>query len=804
MNYNFTEIEKKWQDYWEKNKTNKTNDFSEKKKYYVLDMFPYPSGVGLHVGHFKGYVATDVVARIKRMQGFEVLHPMGWDAFGLPAENFAIKTGIHPEITTEKNIENIKHQMKIAGLSYDWDREINTTDKDYYKWTQWIFLKLYENNLAYKKILPINWCPSCKTGLANEEVVNGKCERCGTETTKKDIKQWILKITEYADRLLEDLDTLDWPERIKEMQRNWIGRSEGWEIDFGIEDTGRVVTVFTTRADTLFGCTYVVLAPESEVVLELKNKISNWDEVSDYIEKAKNKSDLERISEVKGKSGVELKGLKAINPINGKDVRVFVADYVLASYGTGAVMAVPAHDERDFEFAIKYDLPVIEVVRPKNGDSDISESAFIQDGYLINSDTFTDMDSESARKAIGESLKEEGFARPKINYKLHDWPFSRQRYWGEPIPIIHCNSCGIVPLEEKNLPLTLPHVDKYEPTGTGESPLAAIENWVNVKCPKCGGDAKRETNTMPQWAGSCWYYLRYLDIKNDRVFVDSEKEKRWMPVDLYVGGAEHAVLHLLYSRFWHKFLFDIGVVSTKEPFQKLRNIGLVLAHDGQKMSKSKGNVISPDSVIDSFGADTLRVYEMFMGPFDQAIGWNEQGVKGVNRFLTRVWDIVMENKNITNSSSEVVSETQKLIKKVNDDLEKMKFNTPVAFFMEYVNFIYDNKAGFGKDSAKIFIKLLFPFAPHICEEMWQLIGEQGLVSEQEWLTPDASLIKADKIILIVQVNGKVRDRMEFDSDIDQVKAEEAVRNSEVIAKWIKGKKIKKVIFAQGKLINIVA
>jgi len=803
MKYNPERIEKKWQAYWENNGTNRTEDFSQKQKYYVLDMFPYPSGVGLHVGHFKGYVATDIVARVKRMQGFEVLHPIGWDAFGLPAENFAIKTGIHPEITTEKNIENIKHQMKIAGLSYDWDREINTTDSDYYKWTQWIFLKLYEKGLAYKKLLPINWCPSCKTGLANEEVVDGKCERCGAETTKKDIEQWILKITAYADRLLEDLDELDWPDKIKEMQKNWIGRSEGWEIDFGIKDTGKTVTVFTTRVDTLFGCTYIVLAPESDIVADLKDKVSNWEEVFGYIEKTKNKSDLERISEVKGKNGVELKGIKAINPINGKEVRVFAADYVLASYGTGAVMAVPAHDERDFEFAIKYDLPIIEVVKAKDGGSDISESAYVQDGFLVNSDNFSDMDSESARRAIGESLRDEGFAREKVNYKLHDWPFSRQRYWGEPIPIVHCEKCGIVPLEEKDLPLTLPHIDKYEPTGTGESPLAAIETWVNVKCPKCNGVAKRETNTMPQWAGSCWYYLRYLDNKNESSLVDNEKEKRWMPVDLYVGGAEHAVLHLLYSRFWHKFLYDIGVVTTKEPFHKLRNIGLVLAHDGQKMSKSKGNVISPDSVVDEFGADTLRAYEMFMGPFDQAIGWNEQGVKGVNRFLGRAWDMVIQSEKVAESSNEVISETHKLIKKVSDDLEKMKFNTPIAFFMEYVNFVYEHKNDFGKDSAEIFIKLLFPFAPHICEELWQLLGEKGLASEQEWPVCDESLIKNDKVILVVQVNGKVRDRMEFDSDIDQTRAEEAVRSNEAIKKWIEGKEVKKVIFAKGKLINIV-
>ncbi|MFA6348281.1 MAG: leucine--tRNA ligase [Candidatus Paceibacterota bacterium] len=803
MKYNPKEIEKKWQRYWEENKTNKTNDFSQKEKYYCLDMFPYPSGVGLHVGHFKGYVATDIVARIKRMQGFEVLHPMGWDAFGLPAENFAIKTGIHPEITTAKNIENIKYQMKIVGLSYDWDRELTTTDKDYYKWTQWIFLKLYEKGLAYKKLLPINWCPACKTGLANEEVVDGKCERCGAETTKKDIEQWILRITKYADRLLEDLDGLDWPDKIKEMQKNWIGRSVGWEIDFGVEDTGKIITVFTTRVDTLFGCTYVVIAPESPLILELKEKISNWIEVVDYIEKARSKSDLERISEVKNKSGVKLEGIKAINPINGKDVLVFVADYVLASYGTGAVMAVPAHDERDFEFAIKYDLPIIEVVKSKDGKSNVSDSAFTADGFLINSDNFSDMDSESARQAIGENLKEEGFGREKVNYKLHDWPFSRQRYWGEPIPIIHCSECGIVPLEENDLPLTLPHVDKYEPTGTGESPLAVIEDWVNVKCPKCGGLAKRETNTMPQWAGSCWYYLRYLDNKNNKVCVDSEKEKRWMPVDLYVGGAEHAVLHLLYSRFWHKFLFDIGVVSTKEPFQKLRNIGLVLAYDGQKMSKSKGNVVSPDSVVEEYGADTLRAYEMFMGPFDQAIGWNEQGLKGVNRFLNRAWDCIIESKNVAESTEEIVSETNKLVKKVSEDINKMKFNTPIAFFMEYVNFISDNKEGFGSNSAKVFLKLLFPFVPHLSEELWHIIGCQGLVSDQAWPIANESSIKNESVVLVVQINGKVRDKIVFDHDINQEEAEEAVRSNEAIKKWIEGKEVRKIIFVRGKLINIV-
>ncbi|MFA5319469.1 MAG: leucine--tRNA ligase, partial [Candidatus Paceibacterota bacterium] len=590
MEYNHKEIEKKWQDYWEKNNSYQTKEDSKNPKFYVLDMFPYPSGEGLHVGHPKGYVATDIIARLKRAQGFNVLHPMGWDAFGLPAENFAIKTGIHPEIITEKNISNIKRQMKMLGLSYDWSREINTTDPEYYKWTQWIFLKLFENGLAYKKLLPINWCPSCKTGLANEEVVDGKCERCGTETTKKDIEQWVLKITDYADKLLEGLDDIDWPDKIKEMQKNWIGRSEGWEIKFLINNI-KEVSVFTTRIDTLFGCTYLVLAPEHPLVNELP--IENKEEVLEYINKAKNKSERDRISEVKDKTGVELKGVTAINPVNGKEIRVFIADYVLFHYGTGAVMAVPAHDERDFDFANKYGLEIIEVIKGKNKKEG---EAFTEDGLLFNSSNFDNLASEIARIKIGEYLKKQGKAEKKVNYKLRDWVFSRQRYWGEPIPIIHCSRCGMVTVPESELPLKLPHVEKYQPTGTGESPLAAITEWVNVKCPKCGGEAKRETNTMPQWAGSCWYYLRFLDNKNDQEIFTKEIEKKWMPVDLYVGGAEHAVLHLLYSRFWHKFLYDIKVVSTKEPFYKLRNIGLILAPDGQKMSKSKGNTISPDVI----------------------------------------------------------------------------------------------------------------------------------------------------------------------------------------------------------------
>ncbi|MDD3292566.1 MAG: leucine--tRNA ligase [Candidatus Pacebacteria bacterium] len=783
MKYNFKEIEKKWQDYWEKEKINEVKDLSC-PKYYVLDMFPYPSGAGLHVGHLKGYVATDIVARLKRMQGFNVLHPIGWDAFGLPAENYAIKTGIHPEITTKKNIDNIRNQFKVTGLSYDWSREINTTDPNYYKWTQWIFIKIFEKGLAYKKLLPINWCPSCKTGLANEEVVDGKCERCGTETTKKEIEQWVLKITDYADKLLEGIDSLDWPEKIKEMQKNWIGKSQGWEINFKINNID--VPVFTTRADTLFGCTYLVLSPEHSIINYLD--IENKEEVNEYIEKAKNKSDRERISEVKNKTGVELKGIKAINPVNQKQIPVFVADYVLGHYGTGAVMAVPAHDERDFDFAKKYNLEIIWVI-----DSE-KDFAFTEDGTLFNSSEFNGLSSSEAREKIGKFVKGE----KKVNYKLRDWVFSRQRYWGEPIPIIHCEKCGIVP--DYNLPVKLPYIEKYEPTGTGESPLAAINDWVNVECPKCGGKAKRETNTMPQWAGSSWYYLRYLDPNNDKELVNKEKEKVFMPVDLYVGGAEHAVLHLLYSRFWHKFLFDSGYISTKEPFLKLRNVGLILANDGQKMSKSKGNVISPDEIIEQFGADTLRVYEMFMGPFEQAIVWNEQGVKGINKFLNRFWDFVVKNKDNKESSKELIAEVNRLNKKVSEDIEKMKFNTSVAFFMEFLNLVENEKVG--SDVLKMFLLLMFPFAPHMCSELWEINGYGNILNE-EWPKYDKELIKKDKIEIVIQVDGKVRDRLEMDVDSSEEKVKEVSQESERIKKWLQGKEVTRVLFIPNKLINFI-
>ena len=781
MKYNFKEIEKKWQNTWEKEQIFKTKDLVS-PKYYVLDMFPYPSGTGLHVGHFKGYVATDIVARTKRMQGFNVLHPMGWDAFGLPAENYAIKTGIHPEITTKKNVDNIRNQMKIAGLSYDWSKEINTTDPDYYKWTQWIFLKLFEKGLAYKKMLPINWCPSCKTGLANEEVIDGKCERCGTETTKKDIEQWVLKITDYADKLLEDLDSLDWPDKIKEMQKNWIGRSEGWEIDFKINNIN--VPVFTTRADTLFGCTYLVLAPEHSLVKQLR--LENKEEVDLYIEKARNKSERERISEVKEKTGVELKGIKAINPANQKEIPVFIADYVLGHYGTGAVMAVPAHDERDFDFAKKYNLEIIFVV-----DSE-KDHAFVEDGILFNSEKFNGLKSHEAREKIGEALG----GRKKVNYKLRDWVFSRQRYWGEPIPIIHCEKCGMVP--DYNLPVELPYIEKYEPTGTGESPLSAIESFVNVKCPKCGGNAKRETNTMPQWAGSSWYYLRFIDPKNNDQFVDLEKEKFFMPIDLYVGGAEHAVLHLLYARFWHKFLFDLKFVSTKEPFFKLKNVGLILASDGQKMSKSKGNIVSPDEIIEKYGADTLRVYEMFMGPFEQAIIWNEQGVKGVHKFLNRLWDFVIKNKD--EKEDELFVEINKLNKKVSEDIEKMKFNTSIAFFMEFLNFAENKKAN--KETLKMLLLLISPFAPHLSNELSEIIGVDKN-SCDKWPEYNKDIITEEKVEIVIQVDGKVRDRVEIETNSNEENVKNIYLQREIIKKWIQDKEIQKILFVPNKLINII-
>ncbi len=796
MKYEPKNFEKKWQLKWEEDNVFKTEADSSKPKNYILDMFPYPSGAGLHVGHFKGYVATDIISRFRRMQGYNVLHPMGWDAFGLPAENYAIKTGTHPAIITKENIVNIKRQIKEAGLSYDWSKEINTTDPDYFKWTQWIFLKMFEKGLAYESDMPINWCPSCKTGLANEEVVNGGCERCGTPVEQKNIRQWVLRITAYADRLLEDLEGLDWPEKIKEMQKNWIGRSEGSEITFKIGD--EEVKVFTTRPDTLFGCTYLVLAPEHELVSRLK--VSNKEALEEYLNKTKLKTERERISEVKIKTGVELSGIKAINPINQKEVSVFVADYVLAHYGTGAVMAVPAHDERDYEFAKKFNLEVIEVV----SGGDISKEAFVGEGVLINSGEFNGFNSNLAKEKIVNYLVEKGLASKEVKYKLRDWVFSRQRYWGEPIPLVHCPKCGIVPVPFEELPLKLPSVKSYEPTGTGESPLAGISDWVNVKCPCCGEDAKRETNTMPQWAGSCWYYLRFIDPQNKIEAVDKNMEKTFMPVDLYVGGAEHAVLHLLYARFWHKFLYDINVVSGKEPFQKLRNVGLILAEDGQKMSKSKGNTVSSEDIINEYGVDTLRVYEMFMGPFFDAIAWNMKGVSGVSRFLNRFWDICIACKdNKTESSKDILREENILIKKVGEDLEEMKFNTSIAAFMEFVNFVEKRKEEISRETIENVLKLLCPFAPHMAEELWSILGHNDYVSSQEWPKFNEDLTIKESVELVIQVNGKVRERIQVNINLSEEELKEVAFNSQKVQNWIEGKEIRKVIFIPPKLINIV-
>lgn len=792
-------IEPKWQKIWEDTIAHRASDDSKKPKFYNLDMFPYPSGAGLHVGHFKGYAANDVVARYKRMCGFNVLHPMGWDAFGLPAENYAIKTGIQPEISTNKNIENIKRQMKMAGLSYDWSREINTTDPEYYKWTQWIFLQLFKRGLAYESELPINWCPSCKTGLANEEVVGGNCERCGTVAEKKNLRQWVLKITAYADRLLEDLNGLDWPDRIIQMQRNWIGKSEGAEIKFKIKNSDLEINVFTTRPDTLFGCTYIVLAPEHPLIEEIKDRVVNYKKAEEYINAAKQKMDLERVSLDKDKTGIKLEGIGAVNPANGREVSIFVADYVLGHYGTGAIMAVPAHDARDYDFAKKYNLEIIEAIKSKTGAALPYEGA----GMLANSDEFNGMDSKTAKTKITDWLAGKDLARPMINYKLRDWVFSRQRYWGEPIPLVHCAKCGVVAVPEDQLPLRLPPVEKYQPTGTGESPLAAIDEWVNTKCPKCGGAAKRETNTMPQWAGSSWYYLRYTDPENSDAIVGAKKEKYWMPVDLYVGGAEHAVLHLLYARFWHKVLFDIGAVSTKEPFQKLRNIGIVLAEDGQKMSKSKGNVVSPDDIVKEFGADTLRIYELFMGPFDQAIAWSTDAVRGSRKFLGRVWNLVLECADNENSGEDVLRRVHKLNQKISGDIEQLKFNTAIAAFMEFLNFAEDNKNDVGKDVLQRLVMLLAPFAPHIGEELWQKLDNNESVFKQPWPQPDKNLVKDETIELLVQVNGRLRDKIAVPAESGQAAAVELAKASKIVRQWMNNNPIKKVVYVEGRLVNFV-
>jgi len=811
MSYQPNKIEPKWQKIWAKNnyKIWHISDKPKKKHIYILDMFPYPSGEGLHVGHIEGYTASDILSRYYRMKGYDVLHPMGWDAFGLPAENYAIKTKKNPKEVVAKNVKHFRKQLQAMGFSYDWQREVNTTDHNYYKWTQWIFLQLYKHGLAYEDEISVNWCSSCKTVLADEEVVGGKCDRCGTLVERKKLKQWVLKITAYADKLLKDLDLLDWPERVKTMQKNWIGRSEGVDIEFKVAGHEEHIKVFTTRADTIFGATYLVLAPEHPLVKKITSE-SQLSEVKKYIEQASQKSDFERQAEIKEKTGV-FTGTYAVNPANRERVPIWVSDYVLMSYGTGAIMAVPAHDERDLQFAEQFRLPVKEVIS--------------SDGILINSGPFDGTPSKIAQEKIALYIG----GKKIVRYKLRDWIFSRQRYWGEPIPIIKCPKCGNVPLKESQLPLKLPEIKKYQPSGKNESPLADISSWVNVKCPKCKGPAKREVNTMPQWAGSSWYFLRYLDPKNKKKLVDIKKEKSWMPVDIYIGGVEHAVLHLLYARFWHKFLYDIGVVSTSEPFSCLINQGIILGEDGEKMSKSRGNVISPDDIIKKYGTDSLRMYEMFMGPLSFSKPWNSQGVIGIYRFLNRVWYLVTEKNLIAGKKSKKKKEKKKLIltaeakrklkgnlkdlektrhktiKKVTEDLEKLHFNTAISSLMEYVNQLYEVPLEkVDKKHLESLVLLLSPLAPHMSEELWQVyLKHRKSVSQEKWPTFKSNLIEEKSFVLIAQINGKIRAKIKTKKGIDKAEAEKLAKSSSLIKKYLRKKKIKKVIFIKDRLINFV-
>lgn len=802
--YSPQKIEKKWQKYWEKQpEIYAAQDFSEKPKWFTLIEFPYPSGAGLHVGHVRSYTALDIVSRKLRMQGYNVLYPIGWDAFGLPTENYAIKNKIHPRIATEQNIAIFKRQLKGLGISYDWSREINTTDPGYYKWTQWIFLKLLEKGLAYKKKLLVNWCPSCKIVLANEEVINDKCERCGTQVVKKEKEQWLLAITKYADQLIADLETVDYLEKIKIQQINWIGKSEGAQFQMQLKDTTEQIEVYTTRLDTVYGMTYAVVAPEHPIVEKLKDKIGNYSEVEKYIIQSQSKTDLERTELQKEKTGVEIKGIKIINPFNGEEIPLYVADYVLGFYGTGAVMAVPAHDERDFIFAKKYDLPIVEVIKSQDKNSSIDKEAFVDDGFLINSEKYDGLKSEEAREEMAKWLEKQKIGAKKVNYKLRDWIFSRQHYWGEPIPVIHCEKCGVVPVPEKDLPVELPDVKSYEPTDTGESPLAKITEWVNVKCPKCGGEGKRETDTMPNWAGSSWYFLRYIDPSNDQSLADLEKLKYWMPVDLYNGGMEHTTLHLLYSRFWNKFLFDIGASPVSEPYARRRSHGMVLAEDGKKMSKSLGNVINPDDIVEEFGADTLRIYEMFMGPFEDAIPWSTSSAIGVKRFLEKVWKLgtkVTEDKIINNKLENLVHKT---IKKVAGDIESFRFNTAISSLMILTN-TFEKEDNINAKDFQCFLLLLSPFAPHIAEEIWQeKLGHKESIFLESWPEYDPTLARDEEIELVIQVNGKVRDKITVSADIEEVEAKRMATESEKARMFIAGKEIKKIIYIKGRLVSIV-
>jgi leucyl-tRNA synthetase len=804
MSFNHQQIEKKWQQKWEEEKTFKTSEEKGRPKFYALDMFPYPSGAGLHVGHPEGYTATDILSRLKRMQGYNVLHPMGWDAFGLPAEQYALDTGNDPAEFTKKNIDNFRRQIKSLGFSYDWDREVNTTDPHYYKWTQWIFLQLFEKGLAYIDEVAVNWCPALGTVLANEEVIDGKSERGGHPVERRPMKQWMLRITAYADRLLEDLEELDWPESIKDMQRNWIGRSEGAEVTFAIDGYDETFTVFTTRPDTLFGATYAVLAPEHAFV----EKITTAEQraaVDEYIDKIKSKSDLERTDLAKEKTGV-FTGAYAINPANGEKMPIWIADYVLVSYGTGAIMAVPAHDERDYEFAKQFDLPIKQVV----AGGEIDSEAYTGDGEHINSDFLNGLNKIDGIQKMISWLEEKGIGTKKVTYRLRDWLFSRQRYWGEPIPVIHWEDGTMTAVPFDQLPLVLPKTTEIKPSGTGESPLANIADWVNVVDPETGKKGRRETNTMPQWAGSCWYYLRYIDPKNDQALASQEKLNEWLPVDIYIGGAEHAVLHLLYARFWHKFLYDLGIVPTKEPFQKLFNQGMILGENNEKMSKSKGNVVNPDDIVESHGADTLRLYEMFMGPLDASIAWSTNGLDGSRRFLDRIWRLFIEEDGALNpkvQANEEASNLEKVyhqtVKKVTEDLEGLRFNTAISQMMVFINEAYKSTV-LPKHYIEGFVKLLAPLCPHIAEELWSKLGYSETISYEAWPVFNESKLVDDEVEIVIQVNGKVKHKLTVPTGVSKETLEQMAMDDEKVKEQIEGKTVRKVITVPGKLVNIVA
>ncbi|MEI6040244.1 MAG: leucine--tRNA ligase [Candidatus Berkelbacteria bacterium] len=817
--YNFSEIEVKWQKHWADTNYGIATDNSDKPKFYSLVEFPYPSGSGLHVGHCMGYGASDAYCRMKRMQGFNVMFPIGWDAFGLPTENYAIKNKIKPQIITTQAIDTFRTQMKALGYSFDWSREVNTTDPDYYKWTQWIFSQFYKHSyqdgklievadndtttprMAYQAEMTVNWCPSCKIVLANEEVVNGACERCGTSAEKRNQKQWMLRITAYAERLIDDLANIDYLDTIKTQQTNWIGKSVGANIKFKIKDNSSIINVFTTRADTLFGCTYVVLAPENPLINELKSQIKNISELEDYVLATKNKSDLERAETVKEKTGVKLEGVKAINPINNQEVEVYVADYVLASYGTGAVMAVPAHDDRDFAFAKKYNIEIRQVITNSNKNINVNDNAYTDYGILINSGEFDGLTSEDAKTKITEKLKSINAGELTKNFKMRDWIFSRQHYWGEPIPIIHCDKCGGVPVPEDQLPVTLPDIENYEPTTTGESPLAKIDSWVNVECPICGGKAKRETDTMPNWAGSSWYFLRYTDPKNPSIIANMENLKYWTPIDLYNGGPEHITLHLLYSRFWHKFLFDLNAVPTTEPYQKRILHGIILGPDGQKMSKSKGNVINPDEMVKKFGADTLRAYIMFIGPYDQESAWNMAGIQGVFRFLNRVWNNAQKVSS-TKDTNDVLVKLNQTIKAVTEDLENYHMNTVISKLME-LNNLLEKQENISENTFKLFLQILYPACPHLSSELWESFDSKKSIENTTWPKADENFLMNDEIEIAIQINGKTRQIVKVNPQSSQEEVETMVKNDPKIQELIKNAQIRKTIYVSGRILNFV-